>query len=381
MTEQPTESRDVEIIVIGAGLIGLSIARELAVRGHAVRVLEMHQPITAASWAGAGMLAPYTEALTSPELEALCLRSLETYPAFVAELREQTGVDAHLRLDGILQVAYDVERVKHLQERVSDLACRGVSAHWLDRSQARELEPALGPALVGAAFIEGEGQVDNRRLARALYAACLAHGVRIETEVGNVALDADERRVRGVRTSSGYVAARFVVNATGAWAGGLGGVPERARVPVHPVKGQILALALPRALMRRVLWVPGAYLVPRSDGRLLIGATVEDAGFDVRVTARGVRSLLDAALYALPALADLALVETWAGLRPGTADGLPILGTTPLDGYLVASGHYRNGILLTPITARVVSDLIEGVPPEIDLRAFRPERGLLEAVG
>jgi len=151
-----------------------------------------------------------------------------------------------------------------------------------------------------------------------------------------------------------------VINAGGAWAADLAGVPVAARVPVSPIKGQMLALAIPRDFVRRVLWVPGAYCVPRDDGRLLIGATVERAEFDVRVTAQGLRSLLDAALNALPALGAFAVAETWAGLRPGTPDALPYLGATSLGGYVLATGHYRNGILLTPATAHAIADLVEG---------------------
>jgi glycine oxidase len=189
-----------------------------------------------------------------------------------------------------------------------------------------------------------------------------------------VAVEADARRVLGVRSPEGFVPASHVINAAGAWAGALPGVPESAVVPVTPVKGQMLALSMSgTAYVSRTLWVPGAYLVPRDDGRLLVGATVEDAGFDVRVTAEGVRALLDAAVRALPAIGDLALAETWAGLRPGSPDGLPFLGETAIAGYHVAAGHYRNGILLTPITAELIADEIEGKPTP-DLAPFSPTR-------
>lgn len=361
------------IVVIGAGLIGLGIAYELARRGATVRVIDEREPGRAASWAGAGMLAPYTEGIESHAYAVFCAESLRRYPAFVAALKADGGVDARLRLDGILEAAYDEAGVVRLQAAAAALAARGIGAQWLERDAARMLEPALGAAVRGASLSETEGQVDNRRLGRALQAACEALGVRIDAGAGRVAIEADARRVLGVRGPEGFIGADAVVNATGAWAADLEGVPEQARVPVRPVKGQMLALAMPRGLVRRVLWVPGAYLVPREDGRVLIGATVEEAGFDVRVTAAGVRTLLDAALAALPTLGDLTVAETWAGLRPGSPDGLPFIGATALEGYVVATGHHRNGILLTPATADAVATVVEGgFAPGIE--AFSPQR-------
>jgi glycine oxidase len=359
------------IAIVGAGLIGLSIAYELARRGATVRVFEAREPARAASWAGAGMLAPYTEAPASEVFDAFCEDSLARYPAFAAGLSERGGVDAHLRLDGILEIAFDAETRVRLRDRVAGLRERGVAARYLERDEARSLEPVLGATCRGVALCEPEGTIDNRRLGRALLGACRSLGVRLDEQTGDVALEADERRVLGVRSKLGFIPARAVVNASGAWAGALTGVPERAHIPVTPVKGQMLALAMPRRFVRRTLWVPGAYLVPRDDGRLLVGATVEPAGFDTRVTAQGMHALLDAALAALPALRDLTVAETWAGLRPGTPDGLPFIGETNLAGYFVASGHYRNGILLAPATAALVADLLEGKP---GIPAFSPLR-------
>jgi len=361
------------IVVVGAGLIGLATAYELAKRGAEVRVIDAREPARAASWAGAGMLAPYTEAPASAAFARFCAVSLERYPSFVAELHERGGVDPRLHLDGILEVAFDEPQATLLRARSRAFAERGVVSRWIEPAELRMLEPALGARAVGAAFNGGEGQVDNRRLGRALVAGCAALGVRIDSSAGVVALEADPRRALGVRTKAGFVAADVVVNAAGAWAASLEGVPPHARVPVVPVKGQMLALALPRGFVRRVVWVPGAYLVPRHDGRLLVGATVEDEGFDVRVTALAMRTLLDAALEALPSLGSFALAETWAGVRPGTPDGLPYLGATALDGYVVACGHYRNGILLAPASAAAIADLLEGHEPEA-VAAFSPRR-------
>ncbi|MDQ2908494.1 MAG: glycine oxidase ThiO [Candidatus Eremiobacteraeota bacterium] len=361
------------IVVVGAGLIGLSIAYELAVRGAEVRVIDAGEAGRGASWAGAGMLAPFTEGVINEAFAAFCAESLARYPAFAADIERRGGVDARLRLDGIVEAAYDESQERRLRASANALCDRGLEARYVGAREARSLEPALGNDVRGASFSPSEGAIDNRRLGRALRAACLALAVRIDERLGEVALEADTRRVLGIRTVHGFVPADSVVNAAGAWAGALAGVPAHARVAVVPIKGQMLALAMPRGLVRRVVWVPGAYLVPRDDGRLLIGATVEDAGFDVRVTAGGVARLLAAALAALPALADLAVAETWAGLRPGTPDGLPHIGATALAGYVVATGHYRNGILLAPATAAAIADILEDRARD-DLRAFSPQR-------
>jgi glycine oxidase len=359
------------IVVVGGGLIGLSIAYELARRGATVRVIEAGEEARAASWAGAGMLAPYTETSTSAAFDAFCADSLARYPEYVAGLSACGGVDAHLRLEGIAEIATTIESERRLRARVAALQAAGVAARYLERDQARALEPVLGASCRGAALCEPEGTVDNRRLGRALVAACRALDVRLEAKTSRVALECDARRVLGVRGPEGFIPARAVVNACGAWAGNLEGVPADARVAVVPVKGQMLALAMPRGLVRRTLWVPGAYLVPRDDGRLLVGATVESRDFDTRVTADGMHALLHAAIEALPALRDLTVAETWAGLRPGSPDGLPFIGETRVAGYFTAAGHYRNGILLAPATAALVADLLEGKP---GIDAFSPRR-------
>jgi glycine oxidase len=370
-----------DVAILGAGLIGLAIAHELAKRGASVRVMDAGEPAAGASWAGAGMLAPDTEALASPIMRALCVRSLTLYPAFVEELRAESGVDAWLRLDGVLELAMSHEDADRLRAHVAALLRDGVPARWLERADVVTLEPATAGSIFGASLIEREGHVDNRRLGRALLAACERLGVKIDGNMGVPAIEADQRRVRGVRTPQGFFAAPTVINATGAWAGTLDGVPPSARVPVRPVKGQMLSLAMPRGLVRRVVWYGGGYVVPRSDGRLLVGATVENAGFDVRVTADGISRILEGALAALPALRDLAISETWAGLRPGTPDGLPYIGRTTLEGYFVASGHYRNGILLVPVTARAIGDVVEDREPSIDISPFSPLRAVVHEEG
>jgi glycine oxidase len=308
------------------------------------------------------MLAPYTEAVDDPPMLELCAQSLREYPEFVRRVQAASQVDPRLRLDGILTAAFDDAGERELDLRAAALRAQGIACERLDRTATVIAEPMLGAHARSALLVSPEGSIDNRRLGRALQAACRARGVTIEENAGELSIECDARRALGVRSDRGFSPAGAIVNAAGAWAATIPGLPERARPPVVPRKGQMLALAVPQRAMRRTTWVPGAYLVPRDDGRLLIGATVEDAGFDTRVTAGGLHRLLDAALTAAPALGDFTISETWAGLRPGSPDGRPTIGATSIDGLFVAAGHFRNGILLTPITARLLADAIEGNP-------------------
>jgi glycine oxidase len=348
------------VVIIGAGLVGLSVAYELAKRGADVRVVEAYDSAASASWAGAGRLSPFTDSEGGDEQENFLATALGLYQVFVKELHKRTGVDPYLRIDGIIEVAHDEAAVVRLRDRAASLVARGIHAHWFEPEEVRRLEPLLGPATLGASLIEDEGHIDNRQLGRALRMACVDVGVQLEEQAGPVALEADARRVLGVRAGETFMAADTVVNAAGAWAGELRGVPPHVRIPIVPVKGQLLILAMPRRLIARVLSVPGAYLIPRTDGTLLIGETLEEVGFDIRVDPAGTRSLRDAAVRAIPALGDLTVSETWAGLRPRSPNGRPFIGATALQGYFVAAGHYRNGILLAPATALALANVIEG---------------------
>lgn len=347
-----------DVAIVGAGLIGLAIAFELTERGATVRVYERGEPGRAASWAGAGMLAPYTEGVEDEAMLAFCAASLAQYPQFVERLQAISGVDSRLRLDGILTVAFDDARLETLRERARDLQARSIRATMLDRAQTLEREPALGVGVTGGLLVEGEGCVDNRRLGRALRAACEARGVLFMNEAHAVSVECDARRVLGIRTQRGFAPAAVVINAAGAWAAHVEGIPPSCVPPVTPEKGQMLALATPRHFVRSTTWLPRAYLVPRDDGRLLVGATVERAGFDERVTAKGLRSVLNGAIAGAPSLGDFTVSETWAGLRPATPDKRPILGPAPIEGLVLATGHHRNGILLTPQTARAIATYV-----------------------
>lgn len=347
------------IVVIGAGLIGLSIAYELAKRGAQVRVVESGESAASASWSGAGRLAPFTESEGDEELEMFLATALGVYQVFVKELHKRTGVDPYLRVDGIVHVAYDEAEATRLQSRVDALVERGIHAHWLDQEDLHRIEPWVSASALGASLIEDEGQIDNRELGRALKFACVDVGVRIEENTGRVALVTDERRALGVQAGDNFVEAEAVVNAAGAWAGELEGVPEHVRIPIDPVKGQLLVLATPERRVTRLVYTAEAYLIPRTDGTLVVGETLEESGYDVAVQPFATRRLREAALRAVPALAEAPVLQSWAGLRPRAANERPYIGETALEGYYVAAGHYRNGILLAPATAMAIANVIE----------------------
>ena len=354
-------SSNAEVAVIGAGVIGLAVALELSMRGANVRAFDSGNPGGAASWAGAGMLAPYLE--EPPEaLAGFLAHSLAMYATYARDVYAASGIDPELQLNGILRVARDEWEMERLRERSTRLAGAGVASTVLDSRATVELEPAIDPHISGGLLVHGEGYLDNRRLGRALRRACERAGVRVAEQTAVTRVEADERRVLGLQTSAGFVAATTVVNAMGAWASQLPGVPDDCVPSVFPVRGQMLALQAPKGLMRHATYTDDVYVVPRRDGRLLIGATTERAGFDARTTAEGIHGLLERGLRVAPALRGFTVSESWAGLRPATDDGLPAIGATTLEGYFLATGHYRNGILLVPATARLLADVIEGKP-------------------
>ncbi len=362
-----------DVIIIGAGVIGLAIARALAQRRLRVAVLERGEPGREASWAAAGMLAPQGEVTAQGVFLDLGLRSRELYPGFAAALKEETGLDIEYRTEGALHLALDDEEADHLREIAAHQERAGFSAEWLDGSDVRRLEPDLTPRVRGALFVAGDHQVDNRKLVTALIRAVERAGVELRPGTPVTGLAAQGPRVIGVRTAAGRLAAGAVINAAGCWAGGFPSpdAPERPRV--RPIKGQMVACAMgPEAELRRIVATRQVYLVPRADGRLLVGATVEERGFDKRVTVAAVQGLLAAAVEALPGLVEMPLVDAWAGLRPGTSDGMPILGPAEPEGLVLATGHHRNGILLAPITAELIAQTLTSGEVPAMLAPFAP---------
>ena len=364
-----------DVVVAGGGLIGLAVAWRAAQRGLSVTVVD-DAPGSGASYAAAGMLAPVTEAAYGEErLLALCRASLARYPAFVEELRAAGGVDVTLRTAGTLVVGFDADDMRALEDLHAFQRELGLEVERLTPSRARRFEPVLTPRLRGALHVPGDHSVDARALHAALLVAAQRAGATLRrARVEAVAVE-DGRATGVVLRDGSYVAAGTVVLALGAWTGLLPGVP---RVPVRPVKGQILRLAGAEGLLERTVraLVRGrqVYLVPYGHGGLVVGATVEDKGFDDVVTAGAVHDLLRDAIEVVPAVSELALVETLARWRPGTPDNAPLIGPAALPGLVLATGHFRNGVLLTPVTADVVAELlVTGELPAV-AAPFAPSR-------
>lgn len=360
-----SERSGYDAVVVGGGAVGLCCAWRIARRGGSVTVVDRAEPPAGATRVAAGMLAPVGElAFGEPELLRMTLAAAESYPGFVAELEAASGVSTGYERMGALHVALDRDEAAELR-RVHDLQrSLSLGAEWLPPRRCRELEPGLTPSFNGGVHAPKEGAVDPRRLSEALLAALAAEGVEVRagTEVVEALLDGE--RIEGVRTAAGEeLRAGATVLATGAWSGTASWLPERARPPVRPVKGQILQLRAADGVApcERILASERVYLVPRPDGRLIVGATVEEHGFDTTVTAGGVHELLREAYRLLPDIAEMELVEAMAGLRPGTPDNLPLIGPGQLDGLFLACGHYRNGILLAPTAGDAVANLLSPV--------------------
>lgn len=359
-----------DVLIIGGGAIGCAIAWRLAQRGARVRLLERDTPAHAASWAAAGMLSPRVDAGDDPDFAALAYRSFELYPHFIEELEASTRQRIEYAREGKLELAFDEKTMQHLRERHGESA-----TEFMDAELARDLVPALSSDVVGAALVRDDHRVDNRALALALWHVAAAHGTAFELGSSAVAIERHHRGLRVLLADGTAASADHVVLAAGAWSGQIAGLPHTP--PVEPVRGQILALRMIPPPFIPVLQSEHCYLVPRADGRVLVGATLEHAGFQVQNTAGGLRSLLNAAVQIAPLLEHAPVVETWAGLRPDTPDDLPILGPDPeMPGLIHATGHYRNGILLTPVTAELIAAHIAGVPtPELDKFSIGRFRG------
>src|SRR5690349_15463550 len=345
-----------DAIIVGAGIIGLSLARELSKRGLRILVVEKGEPGREASYAAGGMLADCGDENPAP-LQPLMHASAAMHPEFVHELQDESGMHVDLRNQGTILLG------SHTGHPIP-------SSKALSPTELSEMEPRLTPGDLAACWIP-ERSVDPRALSVAALKACKHRGVDISSGDAAMSVTVSHGHVIGVTTAKTTFQSAIVVNCAGAWSSQMTPYP----VPTRPFKGQMLCVAMPaRAFLRHVVRAPDVYLIARSDGRLLIGATVEDVGYDKRVDPGTIQHLRNSALQLVPGLADARILEDWAGLRPGTPDALPILGTTPIPGYFVATGHFRDGILLAPITATLMAQLIVDGKSGHDISKFSPQR-------
>jgi len=371
-----------DVLVIGGGIIGLAVAWRSAQRGLTVTVLDP-DPGRGANRVAAGMLAPVTELQYGEEdLMRLGMASNERYADFAAELTAATGLSTGYRSCGTLAVALDADDRAELRELLAFHQRLGLESEWLTGRECRKLEPMLAPSVRGGVLVRGDHQVDGRRLGTALLEACARAGVALHRSRA-AELTVHQDRATGARAEDGTVlTAGQTVLAAGSWSGELPGVPADARTPVRPVKGQVLRLRMTTAFgepflsrnLRAVVRGVHLYLVPRADGELVLGATMEEMGFDTTVTAGGVYELLRDAHALLPGITELPLLETGAGLRPGTPDNAPLLGPTALPGLVAATGHHRNGVLLTPVTADAISAYLSTGSLPAEAAPFTPAR-------
>jgi glycine oxidase len=375
MVRQSSHRND-RVAVIGGGIIGLGAAWQLARRGRAVTVFERNTAGRAASWIAAGMLGPVSEfGFENEEFLKFGQRSLEAYPRFLTQLAEDSGRDVQVDTRGTLVVGFhrdDTERIRRIYDFRQD---KGLPVQWMTGSEARELEPLLSPRTSAAMWLPEDYQVDNRAVVDALKVALVRAGGELleNTEVTSI-LVRDGRCV-GVVTRDEEYRAAVTILAAGCWSGDIDGIPSELAPRVRPVKGQIVTLRTdPSYEFARVIRAPDAYVLPKGDGRLLVGATEEEMGFDTTPTAGPVMRLIERAWEAVPSIYDLAIESIDVGLRPGTRDHEPLIGESGMEGLLFATGHYRHGILLAPVTAYALSAMIvDGDTPEW-LEAFAPAR-------
>ncbi len=367
-----------KVAIIGAGVMGLGIAWRLAAKGATVELFDRGAAGRGASHAAAGMLAACCEAEPGEDaLVALGRESQARWPAFAAELLKASGIDVELRDEGTLVVALTADDQARIHHHLAHQKKLGLPLEWISAAETRRREPHLAGKLAGALWSPEDHQVDNRKLAAALRVAAEAAGATIHEHQPVKEISITDGRADGVVLADGVkVAADVVVLAAGAWSRGIAGVPPEQRPPVRPIKGQMLSLKMDPAapLISHVIWAPGIYMVPRRDGRLILGATVEEKAFDASLTAGGMLTLLEAAWRTVPAIEELPIDEMWVGHRPGSRDDAPIVGPGPAQGLIYATGHHRNGILLTPVTVDAVARLVLEGTLEPAIRPFGIER-------
>jgi len=371
-----------DVIIVGGGLIGSSIAFELASEKLRVALLDRQEPCREASWAAAGMLSPGPDSSEATALVPLGIESLRLYPEFIAAIEKASGKSTDFTRNGTFEVFRGPGAEIARNKMVAEFHHLGLAAAAMSTDEARKHEPSLGANTGAIAWLPEEATVDPRLLVEAVLAAANLSGVEIRANCAVDALLYEGKACTGVIANGQKIAAKHIIIAAGSFCGTINDAaleahqqPQLRRyAPVHPVRGQMLALRSATVQLKKVLRSQHGYLVPRRDGRIIAGSTLEDAGFVKEVTPQGVRQILDAAFDLAPALTDAKIVEEWSGLRPGTPDQLPIIGPTDIPGLWLATGHYRNGILLAPATAKIMRDWIVTGKPNFKTESFSPLR-------
>ncbi len=362
------ESKSSDVLIVGGGIHGCALARELALAGRDVVVLERSVPGAEASSAAGGILGPHLEADHGQEFFQLARYSLGLYPEWVGELEQETGEDIRLNPCGGMQLCFEEATVERRKDEAHSMAARGLPAQWLDPQECRDLEPGLGDAL-GGIYFPDEYQIEPRRLMAGLSMAARRAGARFKRDR---VLRIDEARL-ALHCESGIRSADVIVLAAGAWTAGLPGSGLR-KDAITPARGQMLQLRCPERPASSILFSERGYVVPRLDGRVLVGSTLEFVGFEKAVTEDGVRNMLQTGTQMLPVLAQAELEDSWSGFRPWTPDHLPLVGPSQREGLWFSAGHYRNGILLAPASAKLLAQAICGRPESHPLGAFAPAR-------
>jgi glycine oxidase len=376
MKKQQHLSAKHPIAIIGGGVIGLGIAWQLARRGAPALLFERDSVGQAASWSAAGMLAPLSEVgFEEEDFLHLGRNSLHLYPQFLDELKKDSGLEVPLDTRGTLLVGLDRDDAERLRRLFEFRMQLGLPVEWLSGGGAREIEPLISPRVSSAIWIPDDHQIDNRLLTGALKTAFVKCGGALHENLPVREISTDNGRVTGLRTDGGFVAAAQIVIAAGCWSKQFEGIPKELLPPVRPVKGQIITLRADDSFaLSHVVRAPDAYLLPKDDGRVILGASEEEMGFDTTITAGPVYKLLERGWEAIPAIYDLVVDEMEAGLRPGSRDHDPIVGETPIDGLYYATGHYRHGILLAPSTAYEMRDLLLDAKSSQLFAPFKPVR-------
>lgn len=351
-----------KIGIIGAGIIGLSIGWILAKKGFEVTAFDKGEAGKGAVWASAGMLAAISETEPSEEkLLPLLLKSQSIWPDFAQELKKDSGIDVEYRDEGTLLVALDYDEAAKLKFRYEFLKSLNLNLEILSSEEALEIEPFLTPNITMAMFSQKDHQVNSRKVVLALKEAFLNKGGNLKENCSVQKISIKENKIEYIVANSERYYFDKVILAAGAWSNQIEGIPKNAIPPVRPVKGQALAIKSDpkNPVIKHVIWGSDAYMVPRNDGSIVIGATMEEKGFDDSITVGAIYNLLKAAWEMVPMVYELPIVEMWCGFRPGSRDDAPILGPTDVEGLILATGHFRNGVLLTPITAYSIVELIE----------------------